>query len=34
MRKTEKQLLEEQNQLLKALVTGIKEIQEGKTTPF
>jgi len=34
MTKTEKQLLEDQNELLKALVTGIKEIQEGKTKPF
>jgi hypothetical protein len=34
MKRTEKQLLEEQNELLDALVTGIKEIQEGKTKPF
>ena len=34
MKKTEKQLLEEQNELLKGLVEGIKQIKEGKTSPF
>jgi len=34
MKKTKEELLEEQNELLRELVAGVKEITEGKVEPF